>query len=144
MSPATPRELAILLAGSVVLAGWSAVRLPAPAELLRRPQTPYDRSGTGAAEFRFLSDAASRIPPGSSVTVWSEPRDFLHETTLHLSAVALLPGRRVLPAAQWGLPTPELESQARYVLVFGPAPVAPPGEPLGAISGGSLFRRPGP
>ncbi len=142
MRAALPRELAILLAGSVVLAGWSAVRLPPAAEIFRRPQTPYDRSGSGAADFRFLTEAASRIPRRTSVIVWSEPRDPTRETTLYISAVALLPGRRVLPAAQWNIPTPEWEAEAQYVLVFGPSPHPSPGESVAVFPGGSIFRRP--
>ncbi|MEO8431890.1 MAG: hypothetical protein ABI592_10310 [Acidobacteriota bacterium] len=142
MTARLPREMALLLAGSAVFAGWSAARLPAPAAIVHLPSTPYDRDRSAAAEFHFFTESAARIPRGMSVVARSEPRDPVRETRLHTAAVALLPGRRVLPAALWGLPTPEWEAQARYVLVYGPLPAEPPGDPVATLPGGSLYRRP--
>lgn len=118
---------AILIAGAAVLLGMGAARLPAPAEILRRPATPYDRTdATGAAPaFLLLSRAAGVVPPGAAAAVRAQPRSAVDETMLHFIGVALLPGRRVLPAAAWSQFTPDYESQAEYIVVVGPPP--PPG-----------------
>jgi hypothetical protein len=124
---------AILLAGAAVLLGMGAARLPAPAEILRRPATPYDRTDApGAAPaFLLLSQAARVVPPGAAATVRAQPRSAVDETMLHFLGVALLPGRRVLPAAAWSQFTPDYESQAEYIVVVGPPPPAGYGEAEG-------------
>ncbi|HEY6051652.1 MAG TPA: hypothetical protein VIZ58_10410 [Thermoanaerobaculia bacterium] len=116
---------AILLAGAAVLLGIGAARLPVPRELLRRPATPFDRSDAPAAPaFRLLSRAAGVVPAGAVAAVRAQPRNAADETMLHFLGVALLPGRRVLPAAAWSQFTPEYEAQAEYIVVVGPAPPA--------------------
>jgi hypothetical protein len=133
----------ILLAGSAAFAVLAVVRLPGPRELFRPPRTPFDRteSSSTAPEFLFLTHAGAVVPRGAVVTVRSEPRDPTHETVLHFKAVALLPGRRVLPAAAWDVYTPEYDAQANYVLVFGPRPAAPPGLPLMTDPNGTVWKR---
>jgi hypothetical protein len=140
----TPREAVVLLGGSAVLALWALTRLPSPPELFRPPATPFDRTQGHAASvpaFQFLSEAAKAVPRGATAAILAEPRDAARETTLHEEAVALLPGRRVLPAAQWSFFTPEYEAQAEYLLVLGPPPAAPPGKLLLAGSGGTVWKR---
>jgi hypothetical protein len=144
-SPA-PRETVILLAGSALIALWAFVRLPRPRELFRAPATPFDRTQGRAATkpaFLFLSHAAKAVPRGVTAAILAEPRDAARETTLHAQAVALLPGRRVLPAAQWSSFTPEYEAQAEYLLILGSPPAAPPGKLLLAGSGGTVWKRAG-
>lgn len=132
---------AILLAGAVVLAGWALALVPR--DFTRTPVTPFDRSDPRLAEsFRFLSAAREALPPDAAVTVVAEPRDPVRETALYDAAVALLPPRRTLPAAEWDSFTPRYELEAEYVLVFGPRPAAPPGTLLADLPGGFAYRRP--
>jgi len=115
---------AILLGGAAVLLAMAAARLPHPADLLRRPATPLDRtdSRNAAPAYLLLSRAARVVPAGAVATIRAQPRNAMDETMLHFLAVALLPGRRVLPAAAWSAFTPEYEAQAEYILVVGPHP----------------------
>lgn len=139
-----PRETVVLLGGSALLVLWAFARLPPPRELFRPPATPFDHTvGREMARpaFLFLSDAARAVPKGATAAILAEPRDAVRETTLHAMAVALLPGRRVLPAAQWSFFTPEYEAQADYLLVLGPPPPVPPGKLLLAGSGGTVWKR---
>jgi hypothetical protein len=65
------------------------------------------------------------------------------DTYLHRFAVALLPGRRIVPAARWGVPTePDEMRSAQYELVVGRSPTAS-GEraPLLEIPEGTVWRR---
>lgn len=137
-------ENAILLAGAALWTGLSVARLPPPTEILRLPATPVDRTRSArdaVPVFLFLQHAAPAVPRGATATVVAEPRDAVVETSLHGAGVALLPGRRVFPGAQWDVFTPGYESQADYVLVFGPTPAAPPGRLLLVVPGGTVWRR---
>lgn len=137
-----PRQL--LLAGAGLLAVWATARLPPPRELLHAPETPYDHADireTAVPAFRLLSRIADAIPRGATATVLTEPRDAAQETSLHGAAVALLPGRRVFPGAQWSVFTPQYESQAEYVIVVGPSPAPAPGILVRSVEGGTVWRR---
>jgi len=114
----------ILLGGAAVLLVIAAGKLPAPREIFRRPATPYDRTDTrqAAPAFLLLSHAADIIPSGAAATVRAQPRSAPDETMLHFLAVALLPGRRVLPSAAWSQFTPEYEAQAEYIVIVGRLP----------------------
>jgi hypothetical protein len=116
----------ILLGGAAVLLAMGAARLPPPAEILRRPETPFDRSGSrhAAPAYLLLSRAAGIVPAGAVAAVRAQPRSAADETILHFLGVALLPGRRVLPAAAWSQFTPEYEAQAEYIVVVGAPPPA--------------------
>jgi hypothetical protein len=140
------RGNAILLAGAALWTGLSISRLPPPGEIFRLPATPVDRTrsaGGAVPVYLFLTHAAAAVPRGATATVVAEPRNAAMESVLHSAAVALLPGRRVFPAAQWDAFTPGYEAQAQYVLVFGATPATPPGELVLAVSGGSgsVWRR---
>jgi hypothetical protein len=134
--------LFLLLGGAAVLTVLSAVQLPSPRQLLRAPSTPFDRTSTASAapEFRLLLESASAIPTGASVCVVAEPRDPQHETWLHRAAIGLLPGRRVIPAALWDIPTNE-ESQAEFRIVAGRKPSVAPGELVLQTPAGTVWRR---
>jgi hypothetical protein len=137
-------ENAVLLAGAALWAGLSVSRLPPPGEILRLPATPVDRTrsaGAAVPVFLFFTHAAPAVPRGATATVVAEPRDAAMETVLHGAAVALLPGRRVFPGAQWDVFTPGYESQGQYVLVFGPPPAAHPGRLVLVVPGGTVWRR---
>ena len=72
----------------------------------------------------------------------TEPRDPVQETYFHRFALALLPGREVVPAAYYGVTTPpEVWSRAGYVVVVGRRPAQPPGTLLLETADGSLWRR---
>jgi hypothetical protein len=131
------------LAGSAILVLLALARLPPAESLLRAPETPFDqaRSPSFAADWALLSRAAPLVPAGASVAARVEPPDPAVDTYLHRFAVALLPGRRVLPAALWGAPAPELEREADYLVVLGPRPTEPPGELLLQTPAGSVWRR---
>jgi hypothetical protein len=131
----------LLLGGAALLTALAIARLPPPADLLRAPSTPFDRSDPElAADYRLLQAAAAVIPPGASVAPLSQPRNPVRETELHRQAVALLPGRKVIPAALWDVPTGR-EAEADFLIVAGPRPSPPPGTLLAETPGGSVWRR---
>jgi hypothetical protein len=133
--------LALISAG--VLAALAIARLPRPAEWLRAPQTPFDRSDAWPARtsYLLLLKAATVVPPGATVTIRGEAADPVADTFLFRYAVALLPGRRVLPAAIHDMPAPELERQAEYLVLLGPRPGSPPGRLLSETAEGTVWRR---
>ncbi|MFN2634941.1 MAG: hypothetical protein ABR610_16140 [Thermoanaerobaculia bacterium] len=137
-------ESVVLLLGAGALAAWSFARLPEPREMFRPAITPFDRTDsrtTAGPAFHFLSSAAPAVPAGAAAVAVTEPRDAARESALHGAAVALLPGRRVLPGAQWNAFTPDYEAQAEYVLVLGPPPAVSPGTRLFEGAGGSVWKR---
>ena len=86
---------AVSLAGSALLLAAAILRLPPPADLLRRVATPFDRTrahGAGPA-FVLLSSAAPLIPAGASVEVRSS--DPAAAEYAYQLAVGMLPGRVV-------------------------------------------------
>jgi hypothetical protein len=132
------------LAGAAILVGFAVAGLPGPAELLRRPRTPFDRSAArpAAPVFALLSQAARVLPADASVVVRTEPPDASRETDAHRFAVALLPGRTVLPASEYGRFLPaEVWSRAQYEVVLGGRPAAAPGELLLENGDGSIWKR---
>jgi hypothetical protein len=135
-------QFVLLLTGAAALTALSVSQLPPLPDILRAPSTPFDHSATAAAapDYRFLQEAAARIPWGVSVAPVCEPRDPARETTLHREAVGLLPGRKILPAAVWDSPT-RLEDQAEFLIVIGPRPSPPPGILVFETEKGSVWRR---
>ena len=134
----------LFLGGAAALTALSISRLPPFPNLLRAPSTPFDRSAAAATapDYRLFWEAASVIPRGASVAPISEPRNAVRETNLHREAIALLPGRKVLPAAVWGTPT-RAEGQADFLIVVGGKPAPAPGELLLETPAGSVWRRHG-
>jgi hypothetical protein len=132
----------LLLAGAAILSALAIAKLPRFPEFLRAPSTPFDRNpAPGAvAEFKLFREATSVVPPGASVAALSQPRNAVRETSLHREAVALLPGRKVLPAALWNNAT-HLEDQADFLIVAGGKPEPPPGSLLLETPWGSVWRR---
>lgn len=131
---------AILLSGAALFSVWAVAVLPRDFHGL--PATPFDRSDIPlAAAFRFLSAARETVPAGASATVIASPRDAVRETSLYGTAVAVLDGRRVLPAAQWDEFTPRHELEAEYVIVYGARPAAAPGSLVAAVPGGTVYKR---
>ncbi len=132
-----------LLLAAAILVGFSIAWLPPEMALLKAPVTPYDRIPVPviAQTYRLLWRASSVLPAGARVAIRSEPRNPGFETSLFKNGVALLNGRKVLPAALWGQPVPEIESQADFVIVVGPKPTSPPGTLLFESPDGSLWHR---
>jgi hypothetical protein len=131
----------VLLAGAVVLTALAIVKLPRFSDLVHAPSTPFDRSAPeAAAVYRLFQAAAAVIPPGASVAPLWQPRHPMRETELHRQAVALLPGRRVIPAALWDVPTGR-EAEAEFLVVAGPRPSPAPGTLLAETPRGSVWRR---
>jgi hypothetical protein len=133
------------LLGAAILVGFSIAALPVSRGRFRVPRTPYD-----ASEARFvvpawvvLSRAEPLLPPGALVLVRSEPPDAMTDTYLHRFAVALLPGRRIVPAARWGVPSEAAEMRAaQYEIVVGRAPATSADRrPLLEIPEGTVWRR---
>jgi hypothetical protein len=132
------RSVLASLAGAAVLAAFSIAALPFSRGLLRAPRTPYGES----ADWVLLSGAGPLIPPGSSVLIRAEPPDPVKDSYLHRFGVSLLPGRRIVPAALWGVATPpDIQLGAEYEVVVGSRPEPPPGELLLQIPEGTVWRR---
>jgi hypothetical protein len=131
-----------LLGSAALLTALAISKLPHFPDALRAPSTPFDRNpAPGAvADYKLFQEAASAVPPGASVTALSQPRNAVRETSLHRMAVALLPGRKVLPAALWNNPT-HLEVQADFFIVAGGKPAPPPGRLLLETRWGSVWKR---
>ncbi|HEY3204116.1 MAG TPA: hypothetical protein VGL03_10690 [Thermoanaerobaculia bacterium] len=106
--------------------------------------TPFDRwpSPDAATDFGFLVSVCDAIPAHASVLVMTEPPDLDHDFYLYAYAVALLPGRRVLPASMWNASTrPEMLPQADFLVVLGRRPDPPPGALVRETPAGTVWRR---
>lgn len=136
------RTVAAPLAGAILLLGLAFAALPRLTPL-RAPETPFDHTPPElmAQGFALLSRAGEVIPNGASVVARGEPPDPTADTYLHHVAVALLPRRRVLPAAVWGVAAPELAREAEYLVVLGKPPFPPPGDLLLRTRAGTVWRR---
>jgi hypothetical protein len=132
----------LLLGGAALLTALAIVRLRPFPELVHAPSTPFDRSAmpASAVSYRLFQAAAAVVPAGASVAALSQPRDAMRETALHREAVALLPARKVMPAALWGAPTGR-ESEADFLIVAGGIPSPSPGKLLLEMPGGGVWRR---
>jgi hypothetical protein len=132
------------LVGSAVLAAFSIAALPFSRGLFRAPRTPYDASDAASAVpgFILLQRADSLIPRGVSVVVRSGSSDPTADTYLHRFAVGLLPGRQIVPAALWGVPSkPQDLENAQYEIVVGQQPAGPAGRLVLAIPEGTVWKR---
>ena len=132
----------VLLGGAAILTALAISKLPHFPEVLQAPSTPFDRNPApgAAADYKLFQEAASVVPPGVSVAALSEPRNAVRETSLHRMAVALLPGRKVWPAALWNNPT-HLEGEADLLIVAGGKPALPLGRLLLETPWGSVWQR---
>jgi len=131
------------IAGAVLLTIVGMVKLVLapgfwpPAYHFERWPAPH-----GAADFAFLSEAASVVPAGASVVALTAPPDLERDNYLHRLAVALLPGRRVVPAAMWSASTrSQALKAADFIIVVGGRPNPPPGRELLTLPAGSVWRR---
>jgi hypothetical protein len=132
------------LVGSVVLTAFSIAALPFSRGLFRLPRTPYDAGDAASVVpgFVLLQRADGVVPLGASVIVRSEPSDATNDSYLHRFGVALLPSRKILPVALWGVPTPpNVIRDAEYEIVVGRMPQVPPGRLLVEIPEGTVWRR---
>ena len=142
--PANDLHSSLFLGGAAVLLVISILQLPPLPDIVHAPATPFDRTNPRIAlEYRLLLEAAALIPEGASVSVVSAPRDFARETELHREAVALLPGRKVIPAAVWDRPT-YADERAEFLIVAGPHHARERGIALLETPLGSVWRRPAP
>jgi len=138
------KRAAAPLVGACVLCALALAAVPWRGDVLSRPRTPFDRSAARpvAPGFALLRDAAPLIPDGASVVARTKPSDPIQETYFHRFAVALLPGRRVLPTALYASPVPSrIWADAEYLVLIGPKPSRPPGRLLLQTAEGSLWRR---
>ncbi len=139
------RRALLPLVGSAVLAAFSIAALPFSRGLFRAPRTPYDASPAAfvtVPAWILLERATAVVPPGASVVVRSEPSNPSTDSYYHRFAVALLPGRRILPAALWGTPTdPGPLRDADYEVVVGAQPPAPLGRLVLEVPEGTIWKR---
>ena len=138
------RPLLLSLAGSAILAGFSVAALPFSRGLFHVPRTPYDASEATftVPAWILLARADPLIPRGAAVVIRTEPPDPTNNSYLHRFGIALLPGRKIVPAALWGVPTsPDLLRDAEYEVVVGEMPSVRPGRLLLKISEGSVWKR---
>lgn len=139
------RRALLPLAGSAVLAAFSVAALPFSGGLLRAARTPYDTSDSAyiaVDAWTVLQRAEPLIPRGASLVVRSEPADPSTDSYFHRFAVALLPNRRIVPAARWGQPTePVLLYETEYEIVVGRRPAEPPGQLLLEVPEGTIWKR---
>jgi hypothetical protein len=135
-------QFLLLLTGAGALTALAIATLPRFPDLVHAPSTPFDRSAmpASAVSYSLFQAAAAVVPAGASVVALSQPRDAVRETALHREAVALLPGRKVVPAALWGAPTGR-ESEADFAIVAGGIPSPSPGRLLLEMPGGGVWRR---
>ena len=136
--------LLVSLAGSAILAGFSVAALPFSRGLFHAPRTPYDASEATftVPAWILLQRAAEVVPRDASVVVRAEPPDATNDSYLHRFAVALLPDRKIIPAALWSVPTaPEVLRGADYEIVVGKAPPSPAGRLVLSIPEGSIWKR---
>ena len=138
------RALFLSLAGAAILAGFSVAALPFSRGLFRAPRTPYDASDAAftVPAWIVLERAQPLIPVGASVVVRAEPADATTDSYLHRFAVALLPGRKIVPAALWGVPTSaEVLGDADYEVVVGATTSSPGRRLVLSTPEGSVWRR---
>jgi hypothetical protein len=136
--------LLLSLVGSAILAAFSVAAIPFSRGLFRVPRTPYDANEASflAPAWTLLQRAAEIVPRDASVVVRGEPPDATNDSYLHRFAVALLPGRKIVPAAVWSVPTaPEALLEADYEIVVGKTPPSPTGRLLLSIPEGSVWKR---
>jgi hypothetical protein len=118
--------------------------LPFSRGLFRAPRTPYDASEANftVPAWILLARAEPLIPRNASVVVRREPPDTTIDMYFHRFGVALLPGRRIVPAARWGVAsTPEVLRDAEFEVVVGRTPARAPGRLLLATPEGTVWRR---
>jgi len=145
-APRSERAARAPLLGAVLLCALALWSLPWK-EGVGRPRTPLDRSTSRALRpgYVLLTEAVGVLPVKASVVVRTEPPDAMLETWYHRLAVALLPGRRILPAAWLGRFTaPEIWSEAEYLVVVGPKPRGAAGELVLETPSGTVWRRSSP
>ncbi len=146
MSPRSTGPAASVLApllGAAVLTAQVLWALPWRSGSLK-PATPFERTPARslAPGYLLLRRAASSIPNGASFVVQTNPPDATLETWYHRFGVALLPGRRALPAATFrGFLPPASWSGADYLVVVGPEPGAPAGVLVLRSAEGTVWRR---
>jgi hypothetical protein len=81
------------------------------------PETPFDNTRSGHAEqWRFLDEASTIVPAGSTFTVDAPEADT--EMSLYMMSIGLLPNSTPIPRSYFGTPVAASES-ARFVLSFG-------------------------
>jgi hypothetical protein len=131
---------ALAIAAAATLTGFAIARLPP--RPWRAPGTPFDLSIPAAArDFAFLSEAARVLPAGASVVAHAEPVDPAADDALARMAIALLPGRDVIPAAVWRVPNPDADARAEFIVIEGGFPAESRGELLFRNGSGTVWHR---
>jgi len=134
------------LLGAALLTALALWSLPWR-EGLGRPRTLVDRSTARqlAPGYRLLIRAAAVIPEKASFVTRTEPPDPNFETWYFRLGVAFLPGRRALPASDFGRFTPPgTWREAEYLVLIGARPNEAPGELVLDAPDGTVWRRRSP
>lgn len=130
------------LAAAAILTGFAIASLPRLP--WRAPRTPYDLSIPIAAQaFAFLSETERYIPKGSRAAVRWEPPRPAADDPLSRMAVALWPGRDVIPTSIWGMGNPGADEQADYLALMGGRRAEPAFDLVFESNSGSVWRRKG-
>lgn len=128
-----------------MLAAVAVAALPFSRGLFRAPRTPYDASPSAyiaVPAWIVLEKAEPLVPRGAKVVVRAEPPDPTNDSYLHRFGVALLPGRLVVPAARWGIPSePALIQEADWEVIVGKRPESAAGRLVLEIPEGTIWRR---
>jgi len=139
------RRTLLPLAGSALLAAFAVAALPFSRGLFRATRTPYDASPSAyiaVPAWIVLERAEPLVPRGAKVVVRIEPPDPTNDSYLHRFGVALLPGRLVVPAARWGIPSePALIQEADWEVIVGKRPESAAGRLVLEIPEGTIWRR---
>ena len=140
----TTRAL-LALAGAGLMLLLAIRELPPPREWIHRPATPLARSKAewSGTEYRLLTEAARVIPPGATVLVRVGTDEPWRADLSYKFAVALLPGRTILPATPGGRPLPpDLEAASAFVVFVGGKPEDRPRETILTTPGGAVWKQP--
>lgn len=133
----------LALGGAGLMLLLAVRELPPPREWIQRPATPLARSKVewSGAEYRLLTEASRVIPPGATVLVRVGTDEAWRTDLSYKFAVALLPGRTVLPATAGGQPIPpELARTAEFVVLVGGRAEDRPLETILTTPDGAVWR----
>jgi len=136
-------QLKSISVACLLLTWWILRLIPSPRLWVGRPTTPFDNGpvrSVGPA-FELLKVAGGVIPLGASAVARQLPGTPTADTYFHRAAVALLPGRQVLPAALWFQQATGLSAKADYVIILGNVESYPGFDLLARTTSGSVWRR---
>lgn len=132
-----------LFPAALLMTAVCLLQVPTPSHWLRQDATPFDNGPTAsvAPAYALLRSAAVIVPPGARVLARTAVPNPRADTYLHRAAVALLPGREVLPAAILFTKGTNFESRAEFVVVLGQLDSYPGFDRVLTTRQGTVWRR---